>query len=573
MEIYKRLLKYLKFYWKRLVLAMICMWGVGGMTGASAMLVKNVLDDVFINKDENMLKLIPVAIIIIYIFKGIFYFFQSYLMFYVGQSVVKDIRDELYSHIQRQPMSFFAKNPTGTLMSRITYDVNMISSAVSDAFSSLLRDSFTVVILLGVVIFRDWELALIALVVYPFALYPITKFGRKMRKVGTKSQLAMGYITSFLHETIAGARIVKAFGMEQYESERFARANEHFLKLTMKSRKVRALTMPVMEILGAVAASAVIWYGGFKVMEGKMTTGEFFSFLTALMFLYQPVKKLSSVNNVIQEALAAAERIFALLDKEPDIQDSSHAREITGLKERVSFSGVHFCYDDENVIDGFDLEVKKGERIAFVGSSGAGKTTLVNLIPRFYDVTGGGIFIDGEDIRNVTLPSLRDLIAIVSQETILFNDTVRNNIAYGKKETSHEAVIRAARAAFAHDFIMELPEGYNTEVGEQGVRLSGGQRQRLSIARALLKNAPMLILDEATSALDTESEQLVQQALDNLMKDRTSFVIAHRLSTVVKADRIVVLHKGRLAEEGKHEELLKSGGLYAKLWDRQFADI
>jgi len=572
MEIYKRLIRYLKSYWKRLVLAMICMWGVGGMTGASALLVKNVLDDVFINKDEKMLMLIPLAIIVIYIFKGIFYFFQSYLMFFVGQSVVKDIRDELYSHIQRQSMSFFAKNPTGTLMSRITYDVNMISSAVSDAFSSLLRDSFTIVVLLGVVIYRDWELALIALVVYPFALYPITTFGRKMRKVGTKSQLAMGYITSFLHETIAGARIVKAFGMEEYESDRFAEANNNFLKITMKSRKVRALTMPIMEFLGAIAVSAIIWYGGFKVMDGKMTTGDFFSFLTALMLLYQPVKKLSTVNNVVQEALAAAERIFALLDQKPDIMDSPHAKELSGFKGNVSFSNLYFRYDDENVIDGFNLHVKKGEKIAFVGSSGAGKTTLVNLIPRFYDATGGAILIDGEDIRNLKISSLRNLIAIVSQETILFNDTVRNNIAYGKKETSHEDIVRAATAAFAHDFIMELPEGYETEIGEQGVRLSGGQRQRLSIARALLKNAPILILDEATSALDTESEQLVQQALDNLMKDRTSFVIAHRLSTVVTADRIVVLDKGKLAEEGKHENLLKKGGLYAKLWERQFAD-
>lgn len=572
MEIYRRLLKYLKSYWKRLALAMICMWGVGGMTGASAMLVKNVLDDVFINKDEYMLKLIPIVIIVIYIFKGFFYFFQSYLMFYVGQSVVKDIRDELYSHIQRQPMSFFAKNPTGTLMSRITYDVNMISSAVSDAFSSLLRDSFTVIVLFGVVIYRDWELALIALVVYPFALYPITKFGKKMRKVGSKSQVAMGYITSFLHETIAGARIVKAFGMEQYESDRFAEANERFMKLIMKSRKVRSLTMPVMEFLGAIAVSAIIWYGGFKVMGGKMTTGEFFSFLTALMLLYQPVKKLSTVNNAIQEALAAAERIFALLDREPEIQDGPSVGEVSTLKEKISFSNVYFKYDDENVIDGFNLEVKKGERTAFVGSSGAGKTTLVNLIPRFYDVTGGGIFIDGEDIRNIKISSLRNLIAIVSQETILFNDTVRNNIAYGKKETSHEEIVGAAKAAFAHDFIMELPDGYDTEIGEQGVRLSGGQRQRLSIARALLKNAPLLILDEATSALDSESEKLVQQALDNLMKDRTSFVIAHRLSTIVGADRIVVLDKGRLAEEGRHEELLKSGGLYAKLWEGQFAD-
>ena len=572
MDNYKRLLKYLRPYWKRLAIAMLCMFGVGLMTGSLAMIVKDVLDDIFINHDAEMLRLIPIALILIYLVKGVFYYAQSYLMGYVGQSVVRDLRDELYSHIQIQPLSFFAKNPTGTLMSRVTYDVNMISRAVAEAFSSLLRDSFTLIVLIGVVFYRDWQLALIALIIYPSAIYPITKFGRKMRKIGTKSQELMGDVTSFLHETIAGARIVKAFGMEKYESARFAEVNRKIFRLIMKTRKIRAATAPVMEILGAVGVAAIIWYGGFKVIDGVMTTGEFFSFLTALMMLYQPVKKLSSVNNVIQEALSAADRIFDLLDTEPDISEKVSALDIDTVKESVDFKQVTFSYGDEDVISNLDLSVTKGERIALVGSSGAGKTTFVNLIPRFYDVTGGSLKIDGLDIRDLKLKSLRKLVSIVTQETVLFNDTVRNNIAYGHTEMAEADVINAATAAFAHDFILELPDGYDTVIGEQGLRLSGGQRQRISIARAIFKNAPILILDEATSALDTESEKLVQAALDNLMRNRTSFVIAHRLSTIKSADRIVVMSAGKIAEEGTHDLLLGKKGLYQKLWDRQFAD-
>ena len=572
MDNFKRLLKYLRPYWKRLALSMICMSGVGLMTGSLAMIVKDILDEIFIKHDAAMLKLIPVALILIYMVKGVFHYAQSYLMGYVGQSVVRDLRDELYSHIQIQPLSFFARNPTGTLMSRVTYDVNMISRAVAEAFSSMLRDSFTLLTLIGVVFYRDWQLALIAFFIYPSAIYPIIKFGRKMRKIGTKSQELMGDVTSFLHETIAGARIVKAFGMEKYESDRFAEVNKRIFRLIMKTRKVRALTVPVMEIFGAVGVAAIVWYGGFKVIDGVMTTGEFFSFLTALMMLYQPVKKLSTVNNIVQEALSAADRIFELLDIEPDICEKESALHVDTVTRSVSFEKVTFSYGEEDVISGLDLSVDKGERLALVGSSGAGKTTFVNLIPRFHDVTGGSIMIDGIDIRDLKLSSLRGLVAMVTQETVLFNDTVRNNIAYGHREMSEADVIDAATAAFAHDFIMELPQGYDTVIGEQGLRLSGGQKQRISIARAIFKNAPILILDEATSALDTESEKLVQGALDNLMRNRTSFVIAHRLSTIKSADRIVVMSDGKIAEEGTHDLLLGKNGLYRKLWDRQFAD-
>lgn len=562
----------MKPYWKRLAISMLAMAGVGLMTGASAMIVKNILDDIFINKDEFMIRLVPLAVVIIFAIKGIFFYIQGYLMAYVGQRTVKDMRDELYSNIQKQSLSFFAKNPTGTLMSRITYDVNLVSTAVSEAFSNLLRESFSMIALIGVVFYRDWQLALIAVIVYPAAIYPIIRMGKKMRKVGTESQETMGYINAFLHETIAGARIVKAFGMEKYETERFSAANGTFFGLVMKTQRVKVLSRPVMEILSAGGIAAIIGYGGSKVMKGTLTTGEFFSFMTALLMLYRPVKQLSAVNNIIQEGLAAATRIFRIVDTQPDIENRENAVEVNNFTDKIVFEKVSFAYGGNNeVLRNVSFTVKQGERVALVGSSGAGKSTLINLIPRFYDVSAGSISIDNLDIRDIKVQSLRSIIGIVTQETILFNDTVRNNIAYGKEETSEAEIIDAAKAAFAHDFITELPMGYDTVIGEQGTRLSGGQRQRIAIARAILKNAPILILDEATSALDTESERLVQEALDNLMKDRTSFVIAHRLSTIRDADRIIVLSKGKIIEEGPHRELIKLNGRYSKLCSAQFS--
>ncbi len=572
MNTYKRLLTYIRPYGKRLVIAMVCMAGVGAMTGASAMVVQNILDDIFIKKDEVMLKLVPLAIVFIFVIKGVFFYTQEYLMAYVSQSAVRDIRDELYSHIQKQSLAFFSRHSTGILMSRITYDVNLVSMAVSGAFSSLLRDSFSIISLTAVVFYRDWKLALIAMLFYPLAMYPIIRFGKKLRKVGTQSQEKMGHINAFLNETISGARIVKAFGMEKYETGRFSESNEKYFKLMLKSFRVKALSRPTMEVLSSTGIAAVILYGGSKVMENTMTTGEFFSFMTAMLMLYKPIKNLSAVNNVIQEGLAAAVRIFDILDTRPAIKDKKDAIQINHFDKEMEFKGTSFRYEDEKVINNLNLLVKKGERIAIVGSSGGGKTTLVNLIPRFYDVTEGAILIDGKELRDISVKSLRSLIAIVTQETILFDDTVGNNIAYGRRETSEVDILQAAKAAYAHDFIMELPMGYDTEIGEKGLRLSGGQRQRLSIARAILKNAPILILDEATSALDPESEKLVQGALNNLMENRTSFVIAHRLSTIMDADRIVVMSKGSIVEEGKHNELLKSGGQYASLWKTQFAD-
>jgi subfamily B ATP-binding cassette protein MsbA len=572
MSLYRRLLELVKPYWGKLALAMIFMVGVSALEGSQAYLVKPALDEVFINKDAKKLFLLPMIIILIFLLKGVFNYIQSYLMNFVGLRVVANLREKLYNHLQTLSLSFFTKTPTGILISRITNDVNLIQGSVSNVVTGLLKDVFTILALTGVVFYQNWKLAIIAFIVFPLAILPIKEFGKRLRKFSRKSQQRMGSITTFLHETITGNRIVKAFNMEGYEKRRFAQENDRFFTMVFKRAKIRALSHPLMELIGGVGAALIIWVGGYSVIRGEMTPGTFFSFMAALFMLYNPIRDLNKVNLEIQEGLAAAVRVYEILDTLPEIQDEEGAISLPSISKEIDFRKVIFKYDGEPVLKDISFRVTAGEVVAIVGMSGAGKTSLVNLLPRFYDVEEGQILIDGFDIRKVTIQSLRDQIGLVTQQTILFNDTVRNNIVYGSLNRMDQEMIKAAKAANAHDFIMRLPQGYDTIIGEQGMKLSGGERQRLSIARALLKNAPILILDEATSSLDSDSEAEVQKALERLMENRTVFVIAHRLSTIRNAHRIFVLSDGHIVEEGTHDELMALGGEYRRLYNLQFKD-
>ncbi len=572
MDIFKRLLGLAKPHRYKFIVAMLCMLVVGATTSALAFMVKPALDEIFLKKNAAMLKWIPIGVILIYVVKGICSYLQTVIMNFIGQRVVADLRADLYRKIQQQSLSFFTKNPTGTLMSRITNDVAYIQGAVSEAVTSLFKDSFTLVSLVFVIFYRDWQLAIIAMCVFPLAVYPIAQFGRRMRQVATKMQITMGALTTLLQEAISGARIVKAFSMEEYENKRFSVENERLFRMNLKAVSVNAVSSPFMEFLGGIGIAAIVFYGGYQVIHGNSTPGTFFSFLTALIMLYEPVKHLTSVNNTIQQGIAGAERVFDIIDLEEEIKNRPHASQLPGISRQIEIRDVAFRYEEASVLKNINLTISAGEVVAFVGMSGGGKTTLVNLIPRFYDVTEGAIMIDGHDIRDVTIESLRGQIAIVTQQTILFNDTVRNNIAYGDIVKTQEEIIAAATAANAHDFITRLPGGYDTLIGEQGTKLSGGERQRISIARALLKDAPILILDEATSSLDSEAEIEVQSALDNLMQGRTTLVIAHRLSTIRNADRIFVLVNGMIREEGTHDHLLSCEGEYCRLYNMQFRE-
>ena len=595
MSLYRRVLELVKPYWPKLALAMLCMVFYSVLTAAQAFLVKPVLDGVFLKKegippfiqnmivqlhldgfflkkDLEMLRLLPFVIILLFLLKGIFNYGQSYLMNFVGLRIIADLREKLYNHLQTLSLSFFTKMPTGILISRITNDVNLVQGSVSSTITGLLKDAFTIIFLVGVVFYRDWKLAIIAFIIFPLAIIPIKEFGKRMRKFARKGQQRIGLLTTLLHETITGNRIVKAFNMEDYENRRFAEENERLFKTFLKRVRVRALSMPLMELLGGIAAAIIIWVGGYSVVRGELTPGTFFSFLAALFMLYAPIRDLSKVNLEIQEGLAGATRVFELLDTTTEIKEIEGAISLPPISKKIGFQKVDFKYDEEIVLKDISFEVNVGEVIALVGMSGAGKTSLVNLLPRFYDVEKGQILIDDHDIRKVTLKSIRDQIGLVTQQTILFNDTVRNNIAYGSPKCSEREIMEAAQAANAHEFIQRLPQAYDTIIGEQGVKLSGGERQRLSIARALLKNAPILILDEATSSLDSDSETEVQKALERLMKGRTVFVIAHRLSTIRNAHRIIVLSGGQIVEEGTHEELMTANGEYRRLYDLQFKD-
>ena len=572
-EIVTRLSGVLKPYRSKLIIAMVGMVIVAGFNAAQAYMVKPLLDEIFVNKDRVLLNILPLALLAIFLVKGVFYFIYSYLLEWVGQCVIRDLRNRIYAHLNQLSLSFFYHTPTGELISRIVNDVSMLQGAVSHALIRILRDFVSVIGLLVVIFIMDWRLALMSLIFLPMAAAPIVIFGKKFRRVSTRYQKSIGEVTNILHETISGTRIVKAFCMEENEEKRFASQIQHLFDTLMTETRYRCLSHPMIEFLGGVGISLIIWFGGMQVLKGTSTMGAFMSFLTALIMLYEPVKGVSKINSTIQSGLAAATRIFNLLDIESDIKEKQDAAALPLFHDCIEFKDVTFSYgQDEPVLHGINLKVRRGEILAVVGPSGGGKTTLANLMPRFHDVDSGALLIDGHDIRDVTLHSLRSQMALVTQQTILFNDTVRNNIGYGSRDCSEEDIRHAADAAFAYEFIKELPDGFDTVIGESGARLSGGQRQRVSIARAILKDAPVLVLDEATSALDTESERKVQKALENLMKNRTTIVIAHRLSTIKNADRIIVMQAGQLVEEGTHDRLLQENGVYEGLYNMQYAE-
>ena len=573
MNLYLRILKFIRPYLGRLIAAGFCTVMTAAANLYVPWIVRDVIDKVFQNKDSDLLNLISLGIVVIFFARGIFYYGQSYLMNYVGESIVIDVRGIVYRKLMTLSTHFFDTNKLGTIMSYVTNDVAALQGAMVANSIEIITETSVLIGSVGAMVYLDWKLTLFTFCTFPVVLFFMDFFGKKIRKSGHRIQQATADITSILQETLAATRVVKSFVREPYEIARFDQQNKANFYANMKSAKLMGTLSPVIEFIAALGVTAIIWFGGRSVIDGDITAGSLVAFLVYAINISNPIKRIARVMGSIQKALAAAERVFYIMDLPDTIPQKPDAITLPSVEGNVEFRHVSFAYNKgETILHDVSFSAKPGQAIALVGPSGAGKSTVASLLPRFYDVTEGAILVDGHDVRDVTLASLREQVGIVPQETNLFNDTVYNNILYGRLDATRDEVIAAAKAANADEFILQLPQGYDTQLGDRGVNISGGQRQRISIARAILKNPRILILDEATSALDTESERIVQEALDRLMVGRTSFVIAHRLSTIQNAAKIIVLDKGSIVEEGTHQQLMAKHGLYAHLHDIQFKE-
>ncbi len=574
MKNYLRLLSYIRPYTKTILTAIFCIVVAAGSNLYVPWIIKDMIDKVLAEKDMEMLNYISIGIVVVFLIRGIFYFGQSYLVSYVGQRVVIDIRGQLYRKFQRLPLAYYDKHRTGEMMSYISNDVAALQNAMVDKLIELITEISIFIGSLGMMFYLDWKLSLLTFAVVPMVGQAMNIFGKKLKKSGTMIQERMADMTAMLQESLSAVRVVKSFVREDHEIKRYDQENERNFEAAMLNIRLMSMLTPTVEFLAALAVTVIVWFGGYEVVEGRITAGALVAFLTYAVNLANPVKRISRAFGTMQQALAAADRVFAVMDLPETIADKLDAKPLPKVTGRVKVDNVSFSYNEEApAVKNISFDVKPGQMIAFVGPSGAGKSTIANLLPRFYDVTEGSITVEGMDVRDVTLSSLREQIGIVPQETMLFSGTVWENIRYGRLDATNEEIVEAAKAANADEFIRQLPNGYDTKLGERGVNISGGQRQRLAIARAILKDPQILILDEATSALDTESEKVVQAALDRLMVGRTSFVIAHRLSTILSADRILVLDHGEIVEDGTHEELLVKGGLYSNLYNIQFNNL